>query len=105
MAAEIHPRAERHRAMLARPQTASTCQSHFRRCRRSRPRHPWRCRPSQPRAATPFIAHSHTCCLIRVFFAAVIFGIMADEFTNRTDSLVESITGTKNYALHVSLIV
>ena len=40
MAAEIRPRAERHRTMLARPQAASTRQPHLRRCRRSRPRHP-----------------------------------------------------------------
>ena len=40
MAAEIRPRTERHRTMLARPQAASTRQPHLRRCRRSRPRHP-----------------------------------------------------------------
>src|SRR4051812_26153092 len=63
MAAEIRSRAERYRAMLARPQAASARQSYLRRSRRSRTRHPRCCRPSQSRATTPFIAHSHTGCL------------------------------------------
>src|SRR3982750_4483277 len=66
MAAEIRSRAERYRAMLARPQDASAPQSYLRRSRRSRTRHPRCCRPSQSRATTPFIAHSHTGCLADV---------------------------------------
>src|SRR5689334_17871671 len=49
--------------MLARPQAALSSQSHRRRCRCSRTRDPQRHRPSQPRATTSFLAHSHTGCL------------------------------------------
>src|SRR4051794_13873819 len=64
MAAEIRPRTERYRTMLARPQAALSRQSHRRRSRRSRTRDLQRRRAFQPRTTTSTLAHSQTICLV-----------------------------------------